>query len=181
MPHTFSLLSVTVFHISTSVIITGASKGGLGAETALSLATPTQIILAGRTESKITPVSDEIISMNPAIRAQFVKLDLSDHASIRKIATEILGLVNKIDLLFNNAGIMAVENFETIKDGIENHFGANHIGHFLLTNLLLGKLAKGGRVVNVTSMIWDTKRPESGGTIGIFKYGILTLPCWIGG
>lgn len=140
-----------------TIVITGASKGGLGAETALSLATanPAQIILAGRTESKITPVIEEIVSVNPAIRAQFVKLDLSDQKSIHETAVEILGLVDKIDILLNNAGIMAVENFETTKDGIESHFGANHIGHFLLTNLLLGKLAKGGRVVNVTSMGYE--------------------------
>lgn len=84
-----------------------------------------------------------------------MKLDLSDQASIRKTAAEILDLVDKIDIVLNNAGIMAVENFETTKDGIESHFGANHVGHFLLTNLLLGKLAKGGRVVNVTSMGYE--------------------------
>lgn len=84
-----------------------------------------------------------------------MKLDLSDQASIRKTAAEILDLVDKIDIVLNNAGIMAVENFETTKDGIESHFGANHIGHFLLTNLLVGKLAKGGRVVNVTSMGYE--------------------------
>ena len=98
---------------------------------------------------------EEIASVNPAIRAQFVKLDLSDQASIRKTAAEILGITDKIDILLNNEYIMAVENFETTKDGIESHFGANHIGHFLLTNLLLGKLENGGRVVNVTSMGYE--------------------------
>ena len=128
----------------------------IGAETALSLAhgNPAQIILAGRNESKITPVTERIKALNGKIKVTFLQVDLADQASIRAAAAEINTSVEKIDYMINCAGVMAVPTFETTKDGIEMQFGLNHIGHFLFTNLIIGKIVaagKGARIVNVTS------------------------------
>ena len=140
-----------------AVLITGASAGGLGATTALALATghPKALILAGRTEAKIRPVVEEIKSANPAIAVSFLQLELTDHASVRRAAAEVNAKVEELDVLINNAGVMAVKEFEKTGEGIEMQFAANHVGHFLLTGLLLGKLnraGRGARVVNVSSM-----------------------------
>ena len=138
------------------VIITGASKGGIGAATATSLAggNPGHLILAGRSEAKVLPVIEEIKKVNPEVKSTFVKLDLADQSSTRSAAKEINSIVDKIDILINNAGVMAVDEFKTTTEGIELQFGSNHIGPFLLTNLLLEKVVKAGkdaRIVNVTS------------------------------
>ncbi|KAE8451268.1 hypothetical protein EG329_004433 [Mollisiaceae sp. DMI_Dod_QoI] len=139
-----------------SVVITGPSFKSIGAETAISLAygSPSNIILLGRTESKITPVIEKIKSLNDSIAVSFDHLDLADQASIRKTAEAVSAKIEKIDYLINCAGVMAVPTFETTKDGIEMQFGSNHIGHFLLTNLLMPKIlaaGKGARIVNVSS------------------------------
>ena len=96
----------------------------------------------------------EIHTIDPSTQVNFVKLDLGDQASIRTAAASISDLAPSIDVLINNAGIMAVKDYKTTADGIELQFGTNYIGHFLLTNLLLPKLiaaGKGARIVNVTS------------------------------
>ncbi|KAG4030267.1 hypothetical protein MFRU_012g00130 [Monilinia fructicola] len=140
-----------------TILITGPSAGSIGAETAVSLAHafPSTIILAGRSESKVFPVLESIHALNQSIATHFIHVDLASQKSIREAAASINGLVDKIDILINNAGVMAVPSFQTTLDGIELQFGSNHIGHFLLTNLLLGKLLNagkdGGRIVNVSS------------------------------
>jgi NAD(P)-dependent dehydrogenase (short-subunit alcohol dehydrogenase family) len=98
-------------------------------------------------------VIKQIKALNPNINVTFLQVDLADQGSIRKAASEINTSFEKIDYLVNCAGMMAVPTFETTKDGIEMQFGLNHIGHFLLTNLIIGKiLAAGkGRIINVTS------------------------------
>lgn len=138
------------------VLITGASVSGLGAQTALALATarPAHLILQGRSESRIQPVIDEIKKINPDVKATFASVDLSSIEDIRKGAAAINESVDHIDILINNAGIMAVKDFTKSVDGIESQFATNHIGHFLLTNLILGKIVKAGkgaRIVNLTS------------------------------
>ncbi|KAL8868211.1 MAG: hypothetical protein Q9174_005137 [Haloplaca sp. 1 TL-2023] len=137
-------------------IITGPSQGGIGAKTATFLAAgqPKTIILAGRTESKVQPVIDEIKKDNPSVEAVFVKLDLSDLASVRKAAENVNSMVDEVDVLINNAGVMAIKNYTTTADGIEMQFGSNHVGHFLFTNLIMDKIlaaGKGARIVNVSS------------------------------
>lgn len=136
-------------------LITGPSQGGLGAETALSLAaaSPALIILAGRSLSKIQPVIDEIKSLQPAVATRFIPLDLGSQVSVRESAANINASVEKIDYLINNAAIMSCPFSKTV-DGIESQFGTNHIGHFLLTNLILCKIlaaGEGARIINVSS------------------------------
>ncbi|KUJ20989.1 NAD(P)-binding protein [Mollisia scopiformis] len=139
-----------------TVVITGPSFKSIGAEIAISLAygSPSTILLLGRTESKITPVISQIKAFNPSITVSFIHLDLADQASIRKTTEAVSDAVGKIEYLINCAGVMAIPSFQTTKDGIEMQFGCNHIGHFLLTNLLMPKIfaaGKGARVVNVSS------------------------------
>ncbi|PMD36474.1 NAD(P)-binding protein [Hyaloscypha variabilis F] len=137
-------------------LITGPSVKSIGAETAISLAheSPAQIILAGRNESKITPVIEQIKTLNPKIKVTFLQIDLADQGSIRKAAAEINASVEKLNYLINCAGVMAVPTLETTKDGIEMQFGLNHIGHFLFTNLIIRKIiaaGNGARIINITS------------------------------
>ncbi|RAL58295.1 hypothetical protein DID88_006408 [Monilinia fructigena] len=141
-----------------TILITGPSAGSIGAETAISLAhaLPSTIILAGRSESKILPVIKSIHALNQSIATHFIRVDLASQKSIREAAVSINDLVDKIDILINNAGVMAVSSFQETLDGIELQFGSNHIGHFLLTNLLLEKILNAGkdggaRIVNVSS------------------------------
>jgi NAD(P)-dependent dehydrogenase (short-subunit alcohol dehydrogenase family) len=137
----------------TAVLITGASKGSLGAEAAVSLAVagPKAFILLGRSKSKLEPVISEINSIDSSIKVIFIQADFLDNASIRKAAEEINSTDVTIDSVIFSAGVMAVREFQTSKDGIEVQFAANYVGHFLLANLILGKLAKESTFVTVTS------------------------------
>ena len=139
-----------------SVLITGPSEGGIGAETATSLAagSPELLVLAGRSLGKIQPVIDRIKAINPEVRTTFISLDLSSLASVREAAASINDNVEKIDVLINNAAVMACPYSKTV-DGIECQFGTNHVGHFLLTNLIVPKIlaaGTGARIVNVSSV-----------------------------
>jgi NAD(P)-dependent dehydrogenase (short-subunit alcohol dehydrogenase family) len=136
-------------------VITGPSVGSIGAETAISLAyaKPSQIILLGRTESKALPVVQKIKSINDEVSVSFFHIDLASLASVRKAAAEVNRKVEKIDYLIN-AGIMGIPEFKKSEDGIELQFASNHVGHFLLTNLLMEKIitvGRGARIVNVSS------------------------------
>ena len=81
-------------------------------------------------------------------------LDLSSFDSIRKFSEEINACEAKLDILINNAGVMGVP-YTLTKDGFESHFGINHLGHFLLTNLLIDLLKKSdsARIVVLTSVL----------------------------
>ena len=136
-------------------MITGPSEGGIGAETALCLASagPKEIILLSRNKSRVQPVIDVIQTKYPSGSVTFVQCDLSSQGSVRKAASEIINMVPHIDVLINNAAIPPGPYSKT-EDGIETQFGTNHIGHFLLTNLLLPKILSakpGARIVNVSS------------------------------
>ncbi|KAI4234024.1 MAG: hypothetical protein LQ352_008202 [Teloschistes flavicans] len=139
------------------IVITGGSRGGLGAETAISLAAanPGRIILTGRNQGKVTPVIEQMKQLNSSIAIQFISLELGDQHSVRKAAAEINASVSRIDILINNAATMAIEEYTKTVDGIESQFGSNHIGPFLLTNLLADRLGEDSRVVNVTSLAYE--------------------------
>ncbi len=92
-------------------------------------------------------------------RMQLVVFDLADLASVRRGAEEILELAPRLDVLVNNAGLVLSERSETV-DGFEATFGTNHLGPFLLTNLLLDRLRTSApaRVVNVASAAYSAAR-----------------------
>ncbi|KAF6217584.1 hypothetical protein HO133_006686 [Letharia lupina] len=109
-----------------TILITGSSDGGIGAETALSLAagSPTCILLAGPSLPKIQPVIDRISGAYPDVETQFIPLDLSSQHAIREAAADINKTVQSIDILINNAAIMACLLAKTA-DGIESQFGTS--------------------------------------------------------
>jgi len=110
---------------------------------------PALLIIASRTKENINSVISKI---NPKIDAKAVEIDLSSQASIRKAAEEINGLTERLDVVINNAAVNVVDRQFT-KEGIELHFGTNHIGLFLLTNLVISKIeaAEKSRIINISS------------------------------
>ena len=127
-----------------TVVVTGANSG-LGAVTARELArTGAAIIMAVRNTAK-----GEAAARQMPGRVEVRELDLQDLSSVRRFADGVDKALGKIDVLVNNAGIMAAPYAPTV-DGFESQFGTNHLGHFALTNLLLPRLTD--RVVTVTSM-----------------------------
>jgi NAD(P)-dependent dehydrogenase (short-subunit alcohol dehydrogenase family) len=136
-------------------MITGPSSGGLGAETAISLAhgAPATLILIGRNAEKCNAVVDAVKAINSSIIVKFIQAEFSSLQSVRRTAVAILSdqSIPKIDAIINNAGVMAIPLARNEND-YEMHFAANHLGHFLLTNLLIAKLTPSmGRIVNVSS------------------------------
>jgi NAD(P)-dependent dehydrogenase (short-subunit alcohol dehydrogenase family) len=124
-----------------TVIVTGANSG-LGEITARELArVGAKVILAVRNTGKGDAAAS---GMTGDVEVR--KLDLQDLASVREFAEGVDG----VDVLVNNAGIMAVPYAQTV-DGFESQIGTNHLGHFALTNLLLPKVSE--RVVTVSSMM----------------------------
>jgi NAD(P)-dependent dehydrogenase (short-subunit alcohol dehydrogenase family) len=123
-----------------TVVITGANSG-LGAEAARVLATAgARVVMACRDPVAARAVAGAI-GGNIVVR----RLDLADLSSVRAFAA---GLDGDIDVLINNAGVMAVPK-GTTADGFERHIGVNHLGPFALTGLLLGRVR--GRIVTVSS------------------------------
>lgn len=124
-----------------TVIVTGANSG-LGLVTARELArVGAHVVLACRNTTK---GDDAAATMRGSVEVR--PLDLQDLASVREFADR----VEKVDVLINNAGIMAVP-YTLTKDGFESQIGTNHLGHFALTNQLLPKVSE--RVVTVASMM----------------------------
>lgn len=101
---------------STANATTGPSAGGLGAQTAICKAK--EIILAGRTRAKVTPVIKTIQEAYPKICIFFMELDLTDLSFVRRVAEIIDGSVAVIYLLFNNAGVMAVKDYTKPADSM---------------------------------------------------------------
>lgn len=116
----------------------------------MSLAQPHALLLTGRVLSKVQPAIDRIQKTNPSVAVHFIPLALDDLASVRSAAAAILTLNIPLDVIINNAGVVFCP-FALTPQGIESQFGTNHIGHFLLTNLLLPVVRRGGRIVNLSS------------------------------
>ncbi|MHB8341530.1 MAG: oxidoreductase [Mycobacteriales bacterium] len=133
-------------------VVTGAN-GGLGFHTARELARHgAEVVLACRDEGRGAEARRRIVEERPSGTATVVRLDLADLASVRACAAQVLAAGDGLDLLVNNAGVMAIPLRRTA-DGFEMQFGTNHLGHFALTGLLLPALLArpGARVVTVSS------------------------------
>lgn len=139
-------------------IITG-SNTGLGYETALQIVTMGgTVILACRSVDKAKAAQKRIVQITKCspTKVLVLKLDLCGFDSIRKFIKEFLSLSLPLHGLINNAGVMLQERNLT-QDGFEMVFTANHLSHFLLTNLLLPELEKtNGRIVNLSSCLHKT-------------------------
>ncbi|PON51746.1 Short-chain dehydrogenase/reductase [Parasponia andersonii] len=140
-----------------TAIVTGASSG-IGFETARVLALRgVHVVMAVRNLASGKDVQGTIIKENPSAKINAMELDVSSIASVRKFAADFNSSGLPLNILINNAGIMATP-FLLSKDNIELQFATNHIGHFLLTNLLLENMKRTaqecrreGRIVNISS------------------------------
>ncbi len=133
-------------------VVTGANSG-LGYATALELARAgATVVLACRDTTKGERAQAAIRQAAPAADAQLAELDLADLGSVRAFAANLVAQQPHLDVLINNAGVMAPPRRLTT-DGFESQIGTNHLGHFALTGLLLGPLlaAAEPRVVTLSS------------------------------
>lgn len=133
------------------VVVTGANSG-LGYQISRALAEKgAKVIMACRNLDKGARALRSIIDGNPAVVPDLQALDLADLASVSAFA-ERLASLDRIDLLINNAGLMAIP-LQRTAEGFEMQFGVNHLGHFALTGKLwpLLKRIPGSRIVNVSS------------------------------
>ncbi len=133
-------------------VVTGANSG-LGLATARGLAQASAtVVMACRSSARGEEAAAQIRSAVPAAALEVEALDLADLGSVREFAARTAGAHQRLDLLINNAGIMAAPRRLT-KQGFESQFGTNHLGHFALTGLLLRALLKAPapRVVTVSS------------------------------
>ena len=152
-------------------IVTGANSG-LGFETALALAAHgAEVTLAVRDTAKGDAAAEQIRARAPQASIDVRRLDLADLASIDEFAwlwreSHPEGL----DLLINNAGIMAIPRRATA-DGFEMQLGTNHLGHFALTGRLLEAVRPDGRIVTVSSQAHRMGRIDFDDLMGERKYG----------
>lgn len=165
-------------------LVTGANSG-IGRVTARTLALQGwHVFLACRDEAKARPVLDEIAQASGGkAQAEFLPLDLSDFASVRACATQFLSRKLPLNLLVANAGLAGSPG--VTKSGFERTFGVCHMGHFLLTKLLLDtlKASAPARIVVVASKAhyrakgidWDALRKRTATTTGFPEYMVAKL------
>ncbi len=135
-------------------MVTGAT-GGLGYQTAMRLAqAEAEVVLTGRNEAKGREAVSKIRNQFPDAEIRFEALDLANLASVADFARRFAIAHSSLDLLINNAGVMALPTRQTTADGFEMQFGTNYLGHYALTARLLPLLrgAHQPRVVNLSSI-----------------------------
>jgi NAD(P)-dependent dehydrogenase (short-subunit alcohol dehydrogenase family) len=134
-------------------VVTGANSG-LGLETAAGLAQAgATTILACRDAGKARAACEELRRRAPSAQLEAMALDLADLDSVRAFAAQLVARLPRLDLLCNNAGVMALPLRRT-RQGFEMQIGTNHLGHFALTGLLLPRLREtaGARIVTLGSL-----------------------------
>jgi NAD(P)-dependent dehydrogenase (short-subunit alcohol dehydrogenase family) len=137
-----------------TAVVTGAT-GGLGYETALALAGAGAIvILTGRNDAKGLRAIEGICGQFPDALIAYEHLDLASLSSVADFARRFAASNDQLDLLVNNAGVMALPKRQATADGFEMQFGTNYLGHYALTAQLLPSLRRGNqpRVVNLSSL-----------------------------
>ena len=137
-----------------TALVTGANSG-IGYQAALELARHGAHVLLGcRNYAKGQAALERLLREAPGVSAELVELDMASLSSIRAFVADFTGRGIALDLLINNAGVMALPKRELTADGFERQFGTNHLGHFALTGLLMPQLLAAGapRVVTVASL-----------------------------
>jgi NAD(P)-dependent dehydrogenase (short-subunit alcohol dehydrogenase family) len=140
-----------------TAVVTGAT-GGLGYETALALAKAgAEVVLTGRDDRKGQSAIEKIGREVIGAKISYERLDLANLASVADFAKRMQARPS-LDLLINNAGVMALPRRQTTADGFEMQFGTNHLGHFALTARLMPLLrrASAPRGVSVSSLAHRT-------------------------
>ena len=172
------------FYIHGQVALITGGNVGIGRITAIELAKKGfKVVIAGRSLERTQPVLDHINSLSVDEQALFLPLDLASFASIRECVRLFVQLNLPLHLLINNAGVAGLRGLT--QDGFEMTFGINHLGHFLLTQLLLEKLQTSGhsRVITVSSRAhkraaeidWDALRRPTTSWTGIREYAVSKL------
>ncbi|WP_217559356.1 SDR family oxidoreductase [Paenibacillus sp. GbtcB18] len=134
------------------MMVTGANSG-MGLATTIALARQgAKVIMVCRSEERGQSALREAIAASGSGEIELMQCDLGSLRSIRSFAADFKSRYDHLDVLINNAGVVSLKR-ETTSDGFEVMMGVNHLGHFLLTNLLLGPLkrAEQGRIVVVSS------------------------------
>lgn len=142
-----------------TVVLTGGNSG-IGFETAAALAAMgARVLVTARNADRGRAAVAEIADRTPGAQVQLVVFDLADLSSVRRGAAEILEQAPRLDVLVNNAGLVLSERRVTV-DGYEATFATNHLGPFLLTNLLLDRMQASApaRIVNVASTAHNSAR-----------------------
>ena len=155
-----------------TALVTGANSG-IGFQAAAELAAHgAHVLLAVRTPVKGEEAAARIRAASPAASVEVVTLDVASLASVRSFAESFLASDRGLDLLINNAGVMALAKRELTVDGFERQFATNHLGHFALTGLLLPALEKAtaARVVTVASLAHRNGKFELDNLQGEKKY-----------
>ena len=137
--------------VGRSMIVTGGNSG-IGLEAAKVLAARgAAVTLAVRDQQRGDSAAKEILAEAPDAQVEVAELDLADLSSVARFAADwAQAHPEGLDVLVNNAGVMAIPRRETA-DGLEMQLGTNHLGHFALTAQLVGSLRPDGRVVTVSS------------------------------
>ncbi len=142
-----------------TVVITGGNAG-IGKATALALAKKgAEIVITSRSEIKAKEAVAEIKKSSGNDKVDYVSIDLSSQKSVREAAEELKAQYPKIDVLINNAGCY-VSDLQLNVEGLEMQFATNHLGHFLLTNLILENVKAAGkaRIINLASIAHKSTR-----------------------
>jgi NAD(P)-dependent dehydrogenase (short-subunit alcohol dehydrogenase family) len=139
-------------------LVTGGT-GGLGFETARALARAgAEVVVTGRNDAKGDEAIVKMRNQSPSAKVEYQRCDLANLAAVRSFARNFADTHQALDLLVNNAGVMAIPRRETTGDGFEMQFGVNYLAHFALTAHLLPLLraASGARVVGLSSLAHRT-------------------------
>ena len=166
-----------------TVVVTGANTG-IGRATALALARQGwRVYVASRSTEKGTAAVSAIKAATGSSSVWFLPLDLADLSSVRACASAFLERGEPLHVLINNAGVGGARGLT--RQGFEMMFGVNHLGHFLLTRLLLDRLVSNApsRVVTVASdahysargIDWDALRRPARGITGLGEYAVSKL------
>lgn len=172
------------FYLPGQVALITGGNVGIGRITAIELAKKGfQVVIAGRSLERTQPVLDHINSLTVDSPALFIPLDLASLASVRECVRIFTQLNLPLHLLVNNAGVAGLRGLT--QDGFEMTFGVNHLGHFLLTQLLLDQLTSSGpsRIVTVSSRAhkrttgidWDDLCRPTRTWTGIREYAVSKL------
>ena len=169
-----------------TIVVTGANSG-IGLEAVkLFVANGAEVIMACRNTAKAEAAAEQVKILTPQASLTVLPLDLADLESVKTFVATLKQRINKLDVLLNNAGVMAPP-LQRTKEGFEMQFGTNHLGHFALTGPLLSLLeaAPAPRIVQISSLahrggkiLWGNLNAEKRYSRWSFSvsYTHLTLP-----